>query len=202
MLTQRGLIIVLGLILFIFLWVAVWFFFFRPKAQVVEEIQVDTPQLTVFSGKGETNKVIGTVSRGEKLQILEKSDTWYKVRLTNGEIGYINSNFLKAAASPGGTGTSRPPPGQTGQPGQTGLPGQPGQPGPDEEKAIGEVYVNIKSGHLNVREGKGTNYKIIATLLKGEKVQLLDNSETWYKIRLPNGVVGYVDSRYIKTTPP
>lgn len=210
MLTRRGLAIVIALLLFVFLWVTVWFFFFRHKEKVLEEIRVDTPsgQLTVFAGKGEANKVIGTVNQGEKLQVLEKSDNWYKVQLPNGEVGYINSALLRRA-SPTEVAKSQP-----GQPSSSGQPGQPTSTSGDE-KVIGEAYVNIRSGHLNVREGRGTNSRIIATLLKGEKVQLLEDEEskkntsktqdpkaTWHKVRLPNGVVGYVRGDYLKTTPP
>lgn len=199
MLTQRGLVIAIGVILFIFLWAGIWFFFFRSKEDtVVEEIQINTVsgQLSVFAGKGETNKVIATVGRGETLQVLEKSDTWYKVRLANGEIGYINGALLISAFATSSGERSQP------GSGQPGLPIQPGQLGTGEEKVIGVAYVNIKSGYLNLRVGKGTNYESIAKLLKGEKVEILDNSDIWYKVRLPNGTIGYAHSQYLRAGPP
>jgi uncharacterized protein YgiM (DUF1202 family) len=196
---------------FIVLSIAIWFFFFRHKGSTLKEAQIEnaTGPMSVFSGKGDTNRVIGTIGKGDKIKILEESDMWSKIQIPGGMEGYINTALLKSALNPLDGG--RIPPvlsGQSGQPGQSGQSGQTGgqvrsgPQGPGDDKAGGDAYVNIRSGHLNVREAKGTNSKIIATLLKGEKVQLLDTSDSWYKIRLPNGVVGYVDSRYLKTTPP
>jgi uncharacterized protein YgiM (DUF1202 family) len=53
------------------------------------------------------------------------------------------------------------------------------------------------SGTLNVREGAGTNYKIIGSLSNGTKITILeDTGNGWYKIQY-NSITGYVSSQYV-----
>ncbi|CEO10843.1 N-acetylmuramoyl-L-alanine amidase [[Clostridium] sordellii] len=49
---------------------------------------------------------------------------------------------------------------------------------------------------LNVRSGYGTSYKIIGTLKFGEKIEIVEQQDGWYKIKF-NGRYGYVSGRYI-----
>ena len=49
---------------------------------------------------------------------------------------------------------------------------------------------------LNVRSGYGTNYQIIGTLKLGEKIEIVEQQNGWYKIKF-NGRYGYVSGRYI-----
>lgn len=55
--------------------------------------------------------------------------------------------------------------------------------------------VNTQKSRLNIRSGAGTNYPIIGTLAKGEKVKLKNGSSGWYKLADRNG---YVSASYIK----
>ena len=55
--------------------------------------------------------------------------------------------------------------------------------------------VNTQKSRLNIRSGAGTNYPVIGTLAKGEKVKLKNASSGWYKLADRNG---YVSASYIK----
>ena len=56
----------------------------------------------------------------------------------------------------------------------------------------------IKTGVLNVRQGPGTSYPIVTTLLFGSKVVVLGQTETaeWLQVRLSDGTVGWVSRTY------
>ena len=59
--------------------------------------------------------------------------------------------------------------------------------------------VNANRG-LNVRNGAGTNYKVIKTLPKGTSVNICDTSGSWYYIKLSSSSYGYVYKTYVTKT--
>lgn len=67
------------------------------------------------------------------------------------------------------------------------------KPAASSDTFTGVVATN--KSRLNIRSGAGTNFPIIGTLAKGEKVQLKNGSSGWYKLADRNG---YVSANYIK----
>ncbi|WP_195939931.1 C40 family peptidase [Romboutsia sp. 1001713B170131_170501_G6] len=60
----------------------------------------------------------------------------------------------------------------------------------------GTVY---NCGSLNVRKGPGTSNSIITKVYSGNTVEIQEkNSNGWYKIKTPNGQVGWVSGAYIR----
>ena len=56
--------------------------------------------------------------------------------------------------------------------------------------------------HITVRTGKGTDFQVLRTIDSGTRVELLEAGNDGYaRIRLENGVVGWVLSRYLVDTP-
>lgn len=63
------------------------------------------------------------------------------------------------------------------------------------------VYSNCYDGYLNVRQAPTTKSQIVGKLKNGyEGAELLGVEGTWSKVRV-NGVVGYVASKYLQSTP-
>ena len=50
---------------------------------------------------------------------------------------------------------------------------------------------------LNVRSGPGTSYSVTTKAYKGNKVEILETSNGWYKVKLSNGKIGWVSSSYV-----
>lgn len=68
------------------------------------------------------------------------------------------------------------------------------------KKAAVKKQVQILStptGTLNIRNGPGTGYNIVAKVKPGEKYQLLEEKGDWYKIKLPSKT-GWVSTQYAK----
>ena len=59
--------------------------------------------------------------------------------------------------------------------------------------------VSTNGGRLNLREGAGLSYKIIARLNNGTSVTVLGEENGWYKVSV-NGMTGYVSGQYLKVT--
>ena len=57
----------------------------------------------------------------------------------------------------------------------------------------------ITTSNLNMRTGEGTNHKIITTIKKGEKVQVLDNNGSWWKVKY-NNKTGYSYKNYLRVS--
>ncbi|WP_148550128.1 N-acetylmuramoyl-L-alanine amidase [Paraclostridium bifermentans] len=138
---------------------------------------VTATSLNVRSGYGTSYGVIGSISNGAKVEIVESKDGWYKIKY-NGGYGYVSGDYIKVDES------TTPPtnPGETVK--NTGV---------------------VTATSLNVRSGYGSSYSKIGTLSNGAKVEIVESKDGWYKIKY-NGGYGYVSGDYIKvdgsTTPP
>lgn len=62
-----------------------------------------------------------------------------------------------------------------------------------EKKEFKTYYIKVNTKSLNVREGAGTNYKVIKTIKKDEKWLIRDEKNGWGKIR-----IGWIKLSYTK----
>lgn len=63
------------------------------------------------------------------------------------------------------------------------------------------VVKKTPTGFLRVREKPSVNGKEVGRVSPGDKVTILEELTSWYKIRTNSGVEGYVSSIYINKTP-
>ena len=133
--------------------------------------------LNVRSGAGTGYSVIGSLSNGSKVEIVETSGTWYKIKYGSG-YGYVSKDYITVSSSSSGNSSSS----STGSSSSSSTTIQ-----------SGAVKVN---GGLNVRSGAGTSYSVIGSLSNGSKVEIVETSGTWYKIKYGSGY-GYVSKDYI-----
>ena len=67
--------------------------------------------------------------------------------------------------------------------------------------ALPKVYSNSYDGYLNVRSAPSTKAQIVGKLKNGPVgAELLGVEGSWSRVRV-NGVVGYVASKYLQSTP-
>lgn len=57
----------------------------------------------------------------------------------------------------------------------------------------------ISAVELNIREGAGKNYNVIAKAHENEKVTIISEKGNWSEIRTETGTEGYVSSKFLKT---
>lgn len=55
---------------------------------------------------------------------------------------------------------------------------------------------------ITMRQGKSTQHKILKTLKTGTPLEILEDGESYLKVRTTDGVEGYVLRQYISSTPP
>lgn len=63
----------------------------------------------------------------------------------------------------------------------------------EKKKKFKKYYIKVTANVLNVREGAGTNYKVVKTIKKGEKWLIRDEKNGWGKIR-----IGWIKLSYTK----
>lgn len=73
------------------------------------------------------------------------------------------------------------------------APAQPAAPAP--APTLGTVHVNASA--LNVRKEASTTADVVAQVKRGDALTLLEEGESWSKVRLANGEVGFVSSRFV-----
>ncbi len=65
--------------------------------EVVQETLVATANLNLRVGPSTSNGIIGLVSKGHEVSVLERTtDSWYKVKTSTGRIGYCSAKYLKS----------------------------------------------------------------------------------------------------------
>ena len=67
-----------------------------------------------------------------------------------------------------------------------------------------KVYANVTTS-LNVRSGPSTSYEVLTTVSKNEKMTRIakgkQSGELWDKVKLENGMIGYVFQSYLSEVP-
>ena len=104
--------------------------------------------LNVRSGPSTSNSVVGKVYKGNKVEIIESSNGWHKIKLSNGNSGwasgsYINVTTSNNSSSANNSNTSNESTGKTG---------------------------TVTASTLNIRRGAGTKYSVVTKASNGSKV--------------------------------
>lgn len=126
--------------------------------------------LRIRSGAGTNYSIVGFVKSGAKVTILETKLASTGTTWARIEEGWISMNFVKVTG------------------------GQAPETGKDNNAKTGTVTTTLR-----VRGGPGTNYKIVAYLSKGTKVEILEtvtnaSGTTWVRI-----AQGWVSLKYLST---
>ena len=138
-----------------------------------QQATVNADYLNIRSGKGTDTSIIGGLTQGSVVTILDNSDAnWVKIRTAGGIEGYVAREYLTGAETPS----------------------EPTTPETPSETTTATVNADV----LNVRSGKGTDTSIVGTIRNGETVTVLDNSDAgWAKIKTSSGLEGYVHRDYL-----
>lgn len=155
--------------------------------------------LNVRSSASTHSKVIGSLKRNAKVDILGQTGSWYKINF-KGKTGYVSADYVKNINN---TRNTQPAKAKTQQKSQinsktnTNSKSQTKvQQKSQTQKTIAQgIVVNITS-YLNVRSNASTNGKILGSLHKNDKVDIIGQTGSWYKINF-KGKTGYVSKDYV-----
>lgn len=63
------------------------------------------------------------------------------------------------------------------------------------------ISVYVTSSSVNIRSGAGTEYGVVATVTKGNKLTMLEESGSWYKVRTSEGKEGWLRNDLVSLSP-
>jgi N-acetylmuramoyl-L-alanine amidase len=140
-------------------WVAKWLITFKEAdvkevSQVRKTATVQVPILNVRSGPDTSNSVIGKLTSGEKIEIIEIKKGWYKISFNQGE-GWVASDFVNQT----GSSTKVPTSGS-----------------PNQQK------VKVSATILNVRSSSSLNADVIDKLSQGEVIDVIRQDGEWLEV--------------------
>ena len=153
-----------------------------PAAPPAGTATVTAGHLNVRRGDGVAYQIIASLNLGQQVTLIGRNanHTWAKVRLANGQEGWVNASYLNVAAGIGS------------------LPLAAASAPPSTHVAY------VKTAALNVRSGPGLNYTPIGLVYDGQMVTMLgrDVSYGWVKVTTPTGQTGWVASGMITPNVP
>ena len=134
--------------------------------------------LNIRSGPSTNYKIVGKATNGQLLKATEKIRNWYKIDY-NGQIAYINENFVQILNSKNENNTTN-----------------------KDTVVIAKDSGIVVVSELNVRTGPSTNYSIISQVRDGDILNIVakDSSTNWLKIQFKDGTTGWVSGKYVKPT--
>jgi cell wall-associated NlpC family hydrolase len=128
---------------------------------------ITASSLNVRAGAGTNYSKIATVSKGNTVEIISSSNGWYKIKLSNGKIGWVSSQYVSKGKT---TSTTT-------------------------QASQGQAKVTASS--LNVRKSPSTSGAKVGSLSNGQIVTILEKSGTWSKIKTSSGLIGWVSNSYL-----
>jgi len=143
-----------------------------------ETVKVNASNVRVRKSATTSSKVIATLAKNTKITRIEKKVAykngyyWDKVKLSDGTIGYVATNYLSSINTTTSSSTTT-------------------------------KTAKVNQNSVRVRKSATTSSKILKTLSKGAKVTILQkkvaykNGYYWDKVKLSNGTIGYIASKYL-----
>lgn len=128
----------------------------------------DTQVLNLRQTASLDAKVLNHYRNGVKVTILKAGDTWHKVQVEDGKIGYMMAKFLKVTEEAG------------------------------ETKPYEATLINVNGGKIvNFRKGPSLSAGIIRTVPVGTKITVLEHGTDWCKVDV-DGETGYISTWFMK----
>ncbi|PGA04925.1 SH3 domain-containing protein [Bacillus toyonensis] len=129
--------------------------------------------LRVRTAPNTSSSVSGRVYEGQTLNVIGQENGWVKIN-HNGQTGYVSGQFVSGVSA--NTGATNDTNQQTVQP------------------ASGNYTVNVSS--LRVRTGPSTSHTTVASITKGQVVQVVGEVQDWFKINYA-GQAAYISKDYV-----
>ncbi|MFD4706919.1 SH3 domain-containing protein [Gottfriedia sp. NPDC058432] len=122
----------------------------------------------VRSGAGTSYKILGSVNKNQKLDVISLSNGWYKIKF-NGATGYISASYVGKVTESNISNNN--------------------------QVVTSGNYISTGNG-VRIRSGAGTSYQILGSVNKNQRLDVISVSNGWYKVKF-NGVIGYISASYV-----
>lgn len=120
--------------------------------------------------------IITSVKNGGSVTVTQKGSNWCRVKVGENE-GFMSTQYLRFGSA--------------------------GNTGSGSASTTGKVAVvsNPKDTQvLNLRQGPSLDAKVLDYYYNGTKVTILKAGSTWHKVQVEDGKIGYMMTKFLKTT--
>lgn len=139
----------------------------NASSKIIATAKVTASALNVREKESTSSKIIGSVQKGQKLDVLKINSKWTQIKLNN-KIGYVYNDYISTTKIVQATESNK-----------------------------SNYTATVTASSLNFRKSPTTKESnIITSIPRNSKVEVISTSNGWAKIRY-NNKVGYVSSDYI-----
>lgn len=148
-----------------------------PTAAATQPSQgpyLTTDQVQVRKGPGAQFDVVAVIPKGIKIHVVGSEGSWLRVQSKHGNPpGYIDDRYARPLESPASSQSA---------------------------SSVSGPYATTAEVHL--REGPGLHYRVLTTIPKGIKINVVGAEGHWLKVQSKHGKPsGYLDKRYAEREP-
>ena len=133
---------------------------------------VTATSLNVRNNGSLSGSVVGSVTKGTKVTILEEKNDWYKISFGSNKSGWVAGWYIAKSSAPAtntNTGSS--------------------------SKQVKIIY-----NGTNIRSGTSTSHSIIKRANLGETYGIIEKVGDWFKINIGNNKTGYIAGWVVEAT--
>ena len=116
--------------------------------------------------------VLGIYYNGTLMTVINETDGWYYVQMDSGLRGYFRREFVSFDIDSSGTG---------------------------HPSIIDTAVITSSGGRVNVRQGPGYHYAVIASYYPGKVVSVYAKPGTFWQVSV-DGLIGYIDRNFLRST--
>ncbi|MCM3650581.1 SH3 domain-containing protein [Metabacillus litoralis] len=125
---------------------------------------VTATTLSIRDSGSLNGKIIGSISKGTKVSIVEEKNDWYKISNHSNKTGWVAGWYISKSDTKNATAQS----------------------------SNNNKQVNILYDGTNIRSGSSTSHSILKRANVGETYEIIDTIGDWYKIKLKGKQIGYI----------
>jgi N-acetylmuramoyl-L-alanine amidase len=134
--------------------------------------KVTATSLNVRSSSSLSGKVVGSVSKGTKVTIIEEMKDWYKIKYASNKTGWVASWYISKTVD----NTQNP------------------------SNSSNKKFVKIIYDGTNIRSGASKNHSVVKRANLGESFEIIETVGDWYKLNLGNNKTGYIAGWVVETS--
>lgn len=172
------------------------------SSSVAEGVVYNCSFLNVRSGPGKGYALTGCLAVGEKVQIVDYTNGWYKI-IYNSNYAYVSAKYIQGGDNgSGGNSSNTGNDSSNGNSSSGGNSSNSGNGSSNGSDSNGGSSSSAQTGYiancsyLNVRKNADKTSTVLGVLEKGDKVQIVDEAGQWYKIVYKNKYA-FVSKNYV-----
>ncbi|PMC39737.1 N-acetylmuramoyl-L-alanine amidase [Bacillus sp. UMB0899] len=133
--------------------------------------KVTATSLNVRNSGSLSGGVVGSVTKGTKVTILEEKNDWYKISFGSNKVGWVAGWYIaKESTQTSNTGSGK-----------------------------NSQHVKIIYNGTNIRSGSSTSHSILKRANLGDTYEIIDKIGDWYKINLGSNKTGFIAGWVVET---